>query len=86
MKAVGKCLIIDKIKEGTTKTKGGLLLAENQREDIRYIQAKVLSVGDEVVGVKEGDMIFYDRHAGHKIEIDKDIYHLIRLGDVVVVL
>lgn len=86
MKAVGKCLIIDKIKEGTTKTKGGLLLAENQREDIRYIQAKVLSIGDEVVGVKEGDLIFYDRHAGHKIEIYKDIYHLIRLGDVVVVL
>jgi chaperonin GroES len=86
MKAVGKCLVIEKIKEGTTKTKGGLLLAENQREDIRYLQAKVLSIGDEIVGVKEGDMIFYDRHAGHKIEIDKDIYHLIRLGDVVVVL
>jgi chaperonin GroES len=86
MKAVGKCLIIEKIKEGTTKTKGGLLLAENQREDIRYLQAKVLSIGDEVVGVKEGDIIFYDRHAGHKIEIDKDIYHLIRLSDVVVVL
>jgi len=86
MKAVGKCLVIEKTKEGTTKTKGGLLLAENQREDIRYLQAKVLSIGDEVVGVKEGDMIFYDRHAGHKIEIDKDIYHLIRLGDVVVVL
>ena len=43
MKAIGKCLIIEKIKEGTTKTKGGLLLAENQREDIRYVQAKVLS-------------------------------------------
>jgi chaperonin GroES len=86
MKAVGKCLVIEKIKEGTTKTKGGLLLAENQREDIRYLQAKVLSIGDEVIGVKEGDIIFYDRHAGHKIEIDKDIYHLIRLSDVVVVL
>lgn len=86
MKAIGKCLIIDKLKEGTTTTKGGLLLAENQREDIRYIEAKVLSIGEEVVGVKEGDMIFYDRHAGHKIEIDKDTYHVIRLGDVVVVL
>jgi co-chaperonin GroES (HSP10) len=86
MEAVGRCLIIEKIKEGTTKTKGGLLLAENQREDIRYIQAKVLSVGNEVVGVKKNDLIFYDRHAGHKIEIDKDIYHVIRLNDVVVVL
>jgi chaperonin GroES len=86
MRAIGKCLIIEKIKEGTTKTKGGLMLAENQREDIRYIEANVLSIGDEVVGVKEGDRIFYDRHAGHKIDIDKETYHVIRLGDVVVVL
>lgn len=86
MRAIGKCLIIEKIKEGTTKTKGGLMLAENQREDIRYIEANVLSIGEEVVGVKEGDRIFYDRHAGHKIDIDKETYHVIRLVDVVVVL
>ena len=86
MEAVGKCLIIQKVKEGTTTTKGGLMLAENQREDIRYIEANVLSIGDEVVGVKEGDRIFYDRHAGHKIDIDKETYQVIRLGDVVVVL
>ena len=85
MKAIGKCLIIDKIKEGTTSTKGGLLLAENQREDIRYIKAKVKSIGLEVVGVKEGDLIFYDRHAGHKIE-DDETYFVIRLTDVVAVL
>jgi co-chaperonin GroES (HSP10) len=86
MKAIGKNLIIEKLKEGTTTTKGGLMLAENQREDIRYIQAKVLEIGDEVVGVKKDDEIFYDRHAGHKIEIGKDTYHVIKLGDVVVVL
>jgi chaperonin GroES len=86
MKAVGKNLVIQKIKEGTTATKGGLLLAENQREDIRYVEAKVLHIGDEVVGVKEGDSIFFDRHAGHKIEYNKETYHIIKLGDVVVVL
>ena len=42
MKAIGRNLIIKKIKEGTTKTKGGLLLSENQRDDIRYIEAEVL--------------------------------------------
>jgi len=86
MKAIGRNLIIEKLKEGTTKTKGGLMLAENQREDIRYVEAKVLSIGDEVVGIKENDKIFYDRHAGHKIEIDKETYQVIKLGDVVVVL
>tara|TARA_R110000868_G_scaffold67888_4_gene201036 strand:+ start:1939 stop:2199 length:261 start_codon:yes stop_codon:yes gene_type:complete len=86
MRAIGKNLIIQKIKEGVTETKGGLLLAENQREDIRYIEARVIKTGDEIVGIKEGDLIFYDRHAGHKIEPDKEIYHVIKLGDVVVVL
>ena len=86
MKAIGRNLIIEKLKEGTTQTKGGLLLAENQREDIRYIQATVLEIGDEVVGVKKNDQIFYDRHAGHKIEIGKETYHIIKLADVVVVL
>ena len=86
MKAIGRNLVIKKTKEGTTTTKGGLMLAENQREDIRYIEAKVISVGDEVVGVKEGDSIFYDRHNGHKIEPGKETYYVIRLDDVVVVL
>jgi len=86
MKAIGRNLIIEKIKEGTTKTKGGLLLAENQREDIRYTEANVLSVGEQVEGLKEGDKIFFDRHAGHKIEIDKKTYHVIKAQDVVVVL
>lgn len=86
MKAIGKCLIIKKVKEGTTETKGGLLLAENQREDIRYVEAQVMSIGDEVVGIKDKDIIFYDRHAGHKIELGKEIYFVIKIQDVVVVL
>jgi len=86
MKAIGRNLIIRKQKEGATKTKGGLLLAESQRNDIRYIEASVISIGSDVVGVKENDKIFFDRHAGHKIEIDKDFYHVIKLEDIVVVL
>ena len=86
MKAIGRNIIIEKTKEGTTKTKGGLFLAENQREDIRYVEATVLSVGEQVEGLKEKDSIFFDRHAGHKIEIDKQTYHVIKNQDVVVVL
>ena len=86
MKAVGKNLIIQQVKEGTTKTKGGLLLAESQREDIRYVEASVVSVGDEVKGLKEKDIIYFDRHAGHKIEIDKKSYRIIKAQDIVVVL
>ena len=86
MKAVGNNIIIKKLKEGTTETKGGLLLAENQRDDIRYTEATVVSVGELVQGIKESDSIFFDRHAGHKIEYSKETYHIIKNKDVVVVL
>ena len=86
MKAIGRNLIIEKIKEGTTKTKGGLLLAETHRDDIRYIEANVISIGEEIEGINKGSRIFFDRHAGHKILIDKQTYHVIKVQDVVVVL
>jgi len=86
MKAIGKNLIIQKAKEGTTKTKGGLLLAENHKNDIRYVEATIVSVGEEIVGLKENDRIYFDRHAGHKIEVKKETYHVIKASDVVVVL
>jgi co-chaperonin GroES (HSP10) len=85
MKAIGRNLIILKEKQGTTETKGGLLLAEKQREDIRYAKAKVISTGDEVQGIKDNDIIYYDRHAGHSIDFEGDIYNVIKLQDVVIV-
>ena len=86
MKAVGRNLIIQKIEEGITKTDGGLPLSKNDKEDIRYVKANIISIGEEVQGLKEYDKIFYDKHAGHQIEIDKKIYHVIKIQDVVVVL
>ena len=36
-------------------------------------------------GINENDEIFFDRHAGHKIEFEKNIYHVIKSQDVVIV-
>ncbi len=86
MNAIGRNIIIKKLKEGVTKTKGGLLLADNHREDIRYVEATVVSTGSECDGINKDDVIYYDRHAGHKIELDKETYHVIKAQDVVFVL
>ena len=72
MKAIGKNIVVLPVKETETKTKGGLLLAEAHREDIRYRMAKVVTIGDAVVGVKDNDTIYYDRHAGFGIEIKNE--------------
>ena len=86
MKAVGKYMLLEPVKEKEVSTKGGLILGENHREDIRYREAKVKTIGTLVEGVQDGDTIYYDRHAGFDMEIDKVIYKVIKEFDVVVVL
>jgi len=43
MKAIGKNLIVKINKQGVSETKGGLFLAEKQREDIRYAEGVIFS-------------------------------------------
>ncbi len=86
MKAVGKYIVIKPIKESSTKTKGGLILAEQQREDIRYRRAKVVEPGSEVEVLKKGDEVYYDKAAGFNIELKKEQYKVIKEFDVVIII
>jgi len=86
MKAIGNNLIVNLTKQGVSETKGGLFLAEKQREDIRYAEGTVLSVGSSVVGIKKNDVIYFDKNNAHQIEIKKDIYQVVNIAHVVVVL
>jgi co-chaperonin GroES (HSP10) len=86
MRAIGKYIVISPIKETETKTKGGLLLAESQREDIRYRRAKVVEPGSDVKILKTDDEVYYDKAAGFNIEIKKEQYKVIKELDVVIVI
>ena len=86
MKAIGKYVVIEPIKEVDVQTKGGLILAEKQREDIRYRRAKVVEPGSNVELLSKGDEIYYDRNAGFGIEINKNKYKVIKELDVVVII
>ena len=86
MKAIGNNIIIKPEKIKTDKTKGGLLIIEKDREDIRYNLATVVSVSDAIDYIKKNDTIYYDRHAGSTVEIDDNEYKVIKIQDVVIVL
>ena len=86
MKAIGRNLVVNMTKVGVSETNGGLLLGEKQREDIRYTEGTVLSVGSEVVGIKEKDVIYFDKNNSHLILIEQELYNVVRMDNVVVVL
>ena len=84
MKAINYYLVVENIKEGM-KDVGGLLLTEELDTDNRYLKAKIISTGNLVEGLKDEDIVYYDRHAGHAISWKDKLYHVIRSNDVVLV-
>ena len=84
MQAINHYIVIRKIKEAPKKV-GGLELTEDQNKDVRCLKAEIISVGDKVTMLEPGNIIRYDRHAGHGIEWNDELYHVINLGDVVIV-
>ena len=84
MKAVNNYIIVEKIKTEQKKV-AGLIVTENIDDDNRYIKAKAISVGNLVEGIKQDDIVYYDKHAGHGVQYKDILYQVIRSGDVVLI-
>ena len=84
MKAVNDYIIVDKEKIGPKKI-GGLIITEDLDENNRYIKATIISTGNLIDGLKDGDVVYYDKHAGHGITWEDTMYQVIRGRDVVLV-
>ena len=84
MEAIGNYVVLKEVLEASTKTQGGLELAEKHREDIRYRKANIVSSGPDIL--KKGQTVLFDRIAGYPVEHDGDIYKVINLRDIVAIL
>ena len=84
MKAVNYYVVVDKIKN-EEKTIAGLIVTENIDEDNRYIKATIITKGNLVEGVETGDVVYYDKHAGHGIQYKDKLYFVIKASDIVLV-
>ena len=84
MKAVNNYIVIKNIKTEPKKV-AGLIMTDETDVDNRYIKAKVISTGNLVEGIKNNDIVYYDKHAGHDVQYKDTLYRVIRSGDVVLI-
>ena len=84
MKAINRYIVVDKMKV-EPKMVAGLIMTDDTDSDNRYLRAKIISTGNLVEGLKDNDVIFYDKHAGHDISWKDSLYRVIRDQDVVLV-
>ena len=86
MRAIGKYIVIEPIKE-ETKASSGLIMTSTDENDLRYGKAECIHVGEDVISaITTSSVVYYDRRAGHGVRIQNRPYHIIQERDVVLVL
>mgnify|MGYP006218604427 CR=1 FL=1 len=84
MKAINHYLIVERIKVEPKKV-AGLIMTDETDNDNRYIKARIESTGNLVEILKDNDIVYYDRHAGHSIQYKETLYYVIKACDIVLV-
>ncbi|MDC7238868.1 MAG: co-chaperone GroES [Spirochaetales bacterium] len=77
--------VLLKMVEAETKTASGLYIPETAQEKTQT--ASVVAIGDDkdLITVKEGDKVMYDKYAGTTIKVDGDEFLIIKMQDIIAI-
>ena len=77
--------VLLKVVEAETKTASGLYIPETAQEKTQT--ATVVAIGDDkdLITVKEGDKVMYDKYAGTTISIDDGDHLIIKMQDIIAI-
>jgi co-chaperonin GroES (HSP10) len=84
MRAINYYIVVKPCKKEEINV-GGLLLTEKTDKDNRYLKGEIITTGNLVEGIDVGDIVYYDKAAGHGIRWDDNEYKVIKAQDVVLV-
>lgn len=80
--------VVIKPAEAEEKTKGGIIIPDTAKEQPQ--RGEVVAVGPgkdgNLMTVKVGDIVLYDKYAGQKVEFEGEEYLIMREDDVLVIL
>ena len=77
--------VLVKLEEVEEKTAGGIFIPQTAQEKTQ--SGVVVAVGDdEIIKVKEGQKVMYDKYAGTSVSIDNVDHLLIRYSDILAVM
>lgn len=79
VKAVSDKIVVEFLKREITT--GGIIAPENALVDPQGY-GKVLSVGEEVTLIKEGDFVVFHPHAGMDMVFDKKIFKVLKYDEL----
>ncbi|MFZ4617233.1 MAG: co-chaperone GroES [Rectinemataceae bacterium] len=85
LKPLGDRVLV-KIQMSEAKTAGGIIIPQTAQEKMQ--EGVVIAVGTDadVIKVKEGDKVMYDKYAGTQIKIDTVEHLIVKMQDILAVI
>jgi chaperonin GroES len=74
-----------KLEKNEAKTAGGIIIPDTAQEKTQ--QGVVVEIGDDkdVIKVKAGQKVMYDKYAGTQIKIDGVEHLILKMSDIIAV-
>ena len=85
VKPLGDRILI-KIKESETKTAGGIIIPQTAQEKTQTGVVVAVGTDKDVIKVKEGDEVMYDKYAGTQIKVQGADHLIVKMSDILAVL
>jgi chaperonin GroES len=85
VKPLGDRILI-KIKESETKTAGGIIIPQTAQEKTQTGVVIAVGTDKDVIKVKEGDEVMYDKYAGTQIKVQGADHLIVKMADILAVL
>ena len=78
--------VLVKIEKSETKSAGGIIIPDTAQEKTQT--GVVADVGDdkEVIKVKSGQKIMYDKYAGTQVKVDNVEYLILKMSDILAII
>jgi len=78
--------ILVKLEKGETKSAGGIIIPDTAQEKTQI--GSVVEVGDdkEVIKVKAGQKVMYDKYAGTQVKIGGEEHLILKMADILAII
>jgi chaperonin GroES len=78
--------VMVKLEKNEAKTAGGIIIPDTAQEKTQ--SGVVVAVGDdtEVIKVKAGQKVMYDKYAGTQVKIDGEDHLILKMSDLIAVI
>jgi len=78
--------VMVKLEKTEAKTAGGIIIPDTAQEKTQT--GSVVAIGDDkdVITVKVGQRVMYDKYAGTQVKIDNDEHLILKMSDIIAII